>query len=596
MNEQLQQQILNLPERPGVYRFYNKTNELIYVGKAKSLHKRVNSYFNKGDTLSGKTKRLVSLIDYLEFTIVNTEFEALLLENSLIKQYQPRYNILLKDDKSYPFLYLSYERFPRLISTRKFDRQLGEFYGPYASVRAMKTVMDLAHRIFYLRTCSFNLSVENIAQHKFKECLEYHIGNCKAPCVGWQQEEEYLKNIDQVRNILKGKTAVAKEYLRENMNKASADMDFEKAQQYKEKLNLLDQFQSNSLVVNPDITDLEVFTIESDEEVAALNYFMIINGTIIHTRTDLIKKKLEEESDEEILLLYMVDIRSKFHSQTQEAICNIEIETELDGIRMSVPQRGDKRKLIELSLKNGQYKIQKHRLIQEEQGDNKVLEILKDDLKLKELPDHIECFDNSNIQGTHPVAAMVCFKDGKPSKKDYRHFNIKGVEGPNDFASMQEIVTRRYKRLVEENLPLPKLIVVDGGKGQLSSATFALQELGLYGKIPIVGIAKNLEEIFFPNDPYPLYIDKRSPSLRLIQYMRNEAHRFGITFHRQKRSKGSLQSELTNIPGIGEATYEQLIQHFKSLARIKKATLPEIEDIAGKAKAALIFKHFHGDL
>src|SRR6478609_1669455 len=314
MNERLQQQIFNLPERPGVYRFYDKANELIYVGKAKSLHKRVNSYFNKGDTLSGKTKRLVSLIDYLEFTIVNTEFEALLLENSLIKQYQPRYNILLKDDKSYPFLYLSYERFPRLISTRKFDRSLGEFYGPYASVKSMKTVMELAHRIFYLRTCSFNLSEENISQNKFKECLEFHIGNCKAPCTGRQNEEDYLKNIEQVRNILKGKTAVAKEYFKENMTKAASEMDFEKAQLFKDKLTLLDNFQSNSLVVNPDITDLEVFTIDSDNEVAALNYFMIINGTIIHTRTDLIKKKLEEEKDEEILLLYMVEMRSKFHS------------------------------------------------------------------------------------------------------------------------------------------------------------------------------------------------------------------------------------------------------------------------------------------
>lgn len=585
--------VLNLPDNPGVYRFFNEEDTLIYVGKAKSLKKRVSSYFNKQAGINRKTRRLVSEIKAIEVTLVNSEFDALLLENNLIKQNQPRYNILLKDDKTFPYVCVSNERFPRIYSTRKFIPSDGTYFGPFASVKAMNNVLRLINNLFTLRTCRFDLSEENISKGKYKICLEYHIGNCKGPCEGLQTEEDYLKDVDQAMNILKGNLSIPKQYFKEHMAEAAQKLEFENAQKFKDKLELVDRFQSKSVVVSPKIADMDVFTIVSDEKWAFVNYLRIKNGTINLSQTSEVKKKLEE-SDEDILALMIVDLKDKFQSSAKEVLTNKEIELETQNFKLIQPQIGDKKKLIELSLKNALFaKKEKYSSLENvKDKGNRVLKQLQSDLSLKELPTHIECFDNSNIQGTNPVASMVCFKMGRPSKKDYRHFKIKTVVGPDDFGSMNEVVGRRYKRLIEENLPLPKLIVIDGGKGQLSAACHALKELNLYGEIPIIGIAKRLEELYFPEDSFPIHIDKKSESLRLIQKLRDEAHRFAITFHRDLRSKNSFNFELEEVKGLGKATVDKLLKEFRTMSKIESATEQELEAVIGKAKTQIVLNHF----
>lgn len=585
--------VLNLPDNPGVYRFFNEEDTLIYVGKAKSLKKRVSSYFNKQAGINRKTRRLVSEIKAIEVTLVNSEFDALLLENNLIKQNQPRYNILLKDDKTFPYVCVSNERFPRIYSTRKFIPSDGTYFGPFASVKAMNNVLRLINSLFTLRTCRFDLSEENISKSKFKVCLEYHIGNCKGPCEGLQTEEDYLKDVDQAMNILKGNLSIPKQYFKEHMANAAQKLEFENAQKFKDKLELVDRFQSKSVVVSPKIADMDVFTIVSDEKWAFINYLRIKNGTINLSQTSEVKKKLEE-SDEDILALMIVDLKDKFQSSAKEVLTNKEIELETQNFKLIQPQIGDKKKLIELSLKNALFaKKEKYSSLENvKDKGNRVLKQLQSDLSLKELPTHIECFDNSNIQGTNPVASMVCFKMGRPSKKDYRHFKIKTVVGPDDFGSMNEVVGRRYKRLVEENLPLPKLIVIDGGKGQLSAACDALKALNLYGEIPIIGIAKRLEELYFPEDSFPIHIDKKSESLRLIQKLRDEAHRFAITFHRDQRSKNSFNFELEEVKGLGKATVDKLLKEFRTMSKIESASEEELEAVIGKAKTQIVLTHF----
>ncbi len=591
--DKLKDTIRELPDKPGIYKFYNKQKELLYVGKAKSVRKRVSSYFTKLSGLDNKTKRLVSQIDSVEFTIVDSEFDAYLLENNLIKSHRPKYNILLKDDKTYPYLYVSHERFPRLVSTRKLDRRLGIFYGPYTSVKAMNTVMELVKKLFALRTCSYNLSKENIENNKYKVCLEYHIGNCKGPCENLVEESVYNQNIQQIHQILRGNLSIVKQYFKENMMASASNMEFEKAQQYKEKLQLLEKFQASSIVVNPRISDLEVITIASEEKLAIVNYLFISNGLITKTKTIEVRKKLGE-TDSEIILTTLAGIQSELEITTREVITNIEIENKIGHINIYVPKIGDKRKLIDLSRKNALFELKKikSRNLEKISPNQKVVETLGLDLQLKNLPRRIECFDNSNIQGTNPVASMVCFIDGKPAKKEYRHFNIKTVIGPDDFSSMFEIVFRRYKRQIEENNPLPDLIIIDGGKGQLSSAIQALTELNIYGQIPIIGIAKRLEEIYFPEDQYPLYLDKKSSSLKLIQQIRDEAHRFAITFHRTKRSQNALKSVIPEIPGIGVKTFQKLIAEFKSTTRIRQAAFNELSEVIGQSKARIIKNHF----
>ncbi|HWZ23107.1 MAG TPA: excinuclease ABC subunit UvrC [Cytophagaceae bacterium] len=584
VEDKIKDLIKNLPEKPGVYRYFNSNLELIYVGKAKDLRKRVSSYFSRIDSLDTKTRKLVSQIDNIEYTIVNTEFDALILENTLIKEHQPKYNILLRDDKTYPYILLTNERFPRIITTRKIEKSLGTHFGPYTSVGAMNTVVELVNKIFQLRTCSYNLSEKNVSENKYKVCLEYHLGNCKGPCEGLDNEIEYLDKIKLTTNILKGNIAPVRAYFREHMQEASILLEFEKAEYYRAKLESLDRFHKNSVVVSPNIEDLSVYTISSDEKYAVVNYLRIINGLILQSKTIDIKKKLNEE-DSEVLLQSIVNIRETLKDESKEIVVNVGIEYPSEEILITLPQKGDKKKLLDLSLKNSVYRLEKLNQINAEDSSKRIMETLQANLSLKELPDHIECFDNSNFQGTDAVSAMVCFKNAKPSKKDYRHFNVKTVEGSNDFATMYEVITRRYKRCIEENLPLPKLIIVDGGKGQLSSAVMALTDLGIYGRIPIIGIAKNLEEIFFPGDEFPIYIDKKSEALRLIQYMRDEAHRFGITHHRNKRSKSSIKSSLEDIPDIGEATIDKLLKHFKSVRRIKESSEEDIAEIIGQAKA-----------
>lgn len=582
---------LQLPDLPGVYKYYNVDQELIYVGKAKSLKKRVASYFSKATGINHKTKRMVREIQRIEITIVNTEFDALLLENNLIKKSQPKYNILLKDDKTYPYLLLTKENYPRIFPTRKLIPHRGTYYGPFASVKAMNNVLELIRSLFTIRTCKLDLSPYKIAEQKYKVCLEYHIGNCLGPCEGLQKESDYMEDLEHAKHILKGNLGLAKGFFRKRMQEAAEDLAFERAHYFKEKLDLLEKYQAKSLVVNPSIADCDVFTLESDEKLAYVNYLKVKNGSIIITKTVELKKKLDE-SETDLLLIAIVRLRDQFNSDSVEILTNIELEETYEGLNIHTPKIGDKKRLVELSLKNTKFYKKEKLLASGEVVDkkNRVLKQLQADLSLKELPDHIECFDNSNIQGTNPVASMVYFKNGKPSTKDYRHYHIKTVEGPNDFASMTEVVGRRYKRVIEEGLPLPKLIVIDGGKGQLSSAVEALKALGIYGQIPIIGIAKRLEEIYFPEDQYPLHIDKKSESLRLLQRVRDEAHRFAITFHRDIRSKKAFNTSLTDIPGIGKTIAEKLLKHFKSTKKLEAASLEEIETVVGKSKASLVFE------
>ncbi|RZS95031.1 excinuclease ABC subunit UvrC [Cecembia calidifontis] len=575
-----------LPDHPGVYKFFNAENELIYVGKAKSLKKRVSSYFVKGQGINHKTKRMVREIQKIEITLVDSEFDALLLENNLIKKTQPKYNILLKDDKTYPYLLLTKEHFPQIYPTRKLIPHRGTYFGPFASVKAMNNVLELIRSIFTIRTCKLDLNPEKIHEGKYKVCLEYHIGNCLGPCEGKQKESDYQQDIEQAKHILRGNLGIAKSYFKEQMQKAAENLAFERAQYFKDKLDLLEKYQSKSMVVNPSIKDLDAFAMVTDEKNAYVNYLKVKNGAVIITKTVELKKKLDE-SDTELLLTAIVRLRDQFNSDAEEIIVNIPIEENYEGLNIHVPKIGDKKSLIELSLKNAKYYKQEKLLASGEVKDKKfrVLKQLQSDLSLQEMPDHIECFDNSNIQGSNPVASMVCFLNGKPALKEYRHYHIKTVEGPNDFASMTEVVGRRYRRLLEEDKPLPKLIVIDGGKGQLSSAVEALKNLGIYGKVPIIGIAKRLEEIYFPGDQYPVHIDKKSESLRLLQRIRDEAHRFAITFHRNVRSKKAFGSQLTEVEGIGKQTAERLLKHFKSVKKIKEASEEEIGSIIGQSKA-----------
>lgn len=577
---------LLLPDHPGVYKYFNEENELIYVGKAKSLKKRVSSYFNKNAGVNLKTRRMVKEIRRIEITLVNSELDALLLENNLIKKIQPRYNILLRDDKTYPYLLITKENFPRIFQTRKLIPKRGTYFGPFASVKAMNNVLDLIRELFTIRTCKLDLSPYKIDEGKYKVCLEYHIGNCQGPCVGHQREPAYLKDLEQAKHILKGNLGIAKTYFKQEMQAYSENLEFEKAQKIKEKLDLLEKYQSKSLITSPSIQNLDVCTLVSDEKYAYVNYMRVKNGAMITSKNVELKKRLDE-SDEELLLTALVRLQDQFQSDADEVLINIELENPIEGLNLTIPKIGDKKKLIELSLKNAFYYKKEKALLQGLNQDKKerVIRQLRQDLSLPEIPDHIECFDNSNIQGTSPVASMVCFLGGKPAVKEYRHFHIKTVEGPNDFASMKEIVMRRYKRLMEEEKPFPKLVVIDGGKGQLSSAVEALQELGVYGKMPIIGIAKRLEEIYFPGDSYPIHIDKKSESLKLLQRIRDEAHRFAITFHRKVRSKNAFGTQLTGIPGIGENTADKLLKHFKSVKKIKAASEAELSEVIGSSRA-----------
>ncbi len=578
-----------LPDQPGIYKFYNREGQLIYVGKAKSLKKRVSSYFNKSVSAGRKTKKMVTQIERVEFTIVNSEFDALLLENSLIKQNQPRYNILLKDDKSYPYICLTNERFPRIFPTRRMIPGTGTYFGPFASVKGMNNVLELIRNLYTFRTCNYNLSQENIEKQKFKVCLEYHIGNCKGPCESLQSEEDYNHDIDQASHILKGNLGAARSFFKQKMQQAAENMEFEKAQFFKEKHELLSKYQAKSLIVNSQMSDTDVFTIVSDEKTAFVNYMKANNGSVVLTKTIEVKKKLDED-DEEILSLIAVELRNQYVSSTKEMLTNIPLSVDIDAVNVIVPKIGDKRKLVELSLKNALfYKKERYNRAQAgKQAENRVLKQLRQDLQMKSLPMRIECFDNSNIQGTNPVASMVCFINGKPAKKEYRKFNIKTVTGPDDFASMYEVTSRRYKRIITEDRELPDLIVIDGGKGQLNAACNALKDLGIYGDVPIISIAKKLEEIYTPKDPYPLHIDKKSESLKLLQRLRDEAHRFAITFHRQKRSNMAFTSELEGIPGIGKKTAMPLLKKYKSIKKIKEVNLEELSAMIGLSKAQKI--------
>lgn len=584
-----------LPSEPGIYKFFDKADVLIYVGKAKNIKKRVASYFTKAQGVNRKTRKLVGEIAHIEFAIANSEFDALLLENNLIKANQPKYNILLKDDKTFPYICILNERFPRIISTRKYDPSNGEYFGPYTSVVAMKSVLDLIRKLYTIRTCKLNLSEKNISSGKFKICLEYHIGNCLGPCENLQQEDDYVIEIEQARNILKGNLSIVSRHFQDQMKVAAANMEFEMAQRYKEKLDLLNKFQIKSTIVNPKLTDVDIFTIAADEsKLAIINYLQIKNGAIILARTVEVKRQADE-SKEDVLSYVASELRSRHDSVNKTVFSNIVFHID-EGQDVIVPKIGDKRKLVSLSLKNAlEYKKDRITHATPKRQKNEIITQLQADLKLAQLPDHIECFDNSNLQGSNPVASMVCFKNGKPAKKEYRHFNIKTVVGPDDFASMKEVVGRRYKRLLDENLELPKLIVIDGGKGQLSSACEALKELSLYGRIPIIGIAKRLEEIYYPEDTFPLHIHKKSPSLMLLQRIRDEAHRFAITFHRTKRSNNTFKTELEEIQGIGAKTTDLLLQRFKSFKKIGEASLEELTDVIGKVKAKQVYEHFQNE-
>ncbi len=585
--------IKTLPSQPGVYQYYDKNGTILYIGKAKNLKKRVASYFTKNHEY-GKTKVLVKKITDIKHIVVNTETDALLLENNLIKKYQPRYNVMLKDDKTYPWICIKKERFPRVFLTRNVIKDGSEYYGPYTSVRTAKALLDLIKELYHLRSCNFDLSEKNIQDQKYKVCLDYHIGNCKGPCEGYQTEENYNNDIVAIRNIIKGNFKDSLKSFQDLMLHFAAEMEFEEAQKIKEKIDLLANYQAKSTVVNPSITNVDVFSIVSDESYSYVNFFKISNGAIIQSHTTEIKKKLNE-TDKELLELAIFEIRQRFNSQSVEIYVPFKVDLG-ENIKITIPKLGDKKRIVELSLRNAKYYRQERfkqiKIVDPDRHVNRLMAQMKKDLRLSEEPRHIECFDNSNIQGTNPVAACVVFKDGKPSKNEYRHFNIKTVDGPDDFASMEEVVFRRYKRLQDEGEKLPQLIVIDGGKGQLSSALKSLDILGLRNKIAIIGIAKRLEEIYYPEDPIPLYLDKKSESLKIIQQLRNEAHRFGITHHRNKRSKSAITNELENITGIGKQTVVSLLRHFRSVKRVSLASFEELESIIGKAKAEKIITYY----
>ncbi|MGC1515022.1 MAG: excinuclease ABC subunit UvrC [Maribacter sp.] len=589
----IQIQLSALPTGPGVYQFYDDAQKILYVGKAKNLKKRVSSYFSKNHEY-GKTRVMVKKIRAIKHIVVPTESDALLLENNLIKELRPRYNVLLKDDKSYPWLCLKNERFPRLFPTRRVIKDGSEYFGPYTSMKTVRTLLDLIKSVYPLRTCKYDLAAEKIDAGKYKVCLEYHLGNCKGPCEGHQSLEDYDRQIADIREIVKGNFKSSITYLKGQMKSLADEMKFEEAQKIKEKLNVLENYQVKSTIVNPKISNVDVFSIISDNAFAYVNFLQLAHGSIIRSHTMEIKKKLEEE-DQDLLELAIVEIRTRFNSDSNELYVPFKVSVD-SKLKVTVPMLGDKKRILEFSERNAKFFRQERfnqiKIIDPDRHTNRIMAQMKKDLRLSAEPRHIECFDNSNIQGSNPVAACVVFRDGKPSKKEYRHYNIKTVTGPDDFASMEEVVYRRYKRLLEEMQSLPQLIVIDGGKGQLSSALKSLDLLGLRGKIAIIGIAKRLEEIYFPEDPIPLYLDKKSESLKIIQFLRNEAHRFGITFHRNKRSKGAINSELEGIEGVGEKTAQQLLKSFKSVKRIKEASMESLTEVVGSAKAKKIYGSF----
>ncbi len=587
-------QLSTLPDSPGVYQFYDRDGKILYVGKAKSLKKRVSSYFHKTHDL-GKTRVMVKKIRTIRHIVVPTESDALLLENNLIKKYQPRYNVLMKDDKSYPWICIKNERFPRVFPTRKLIRDGSEYYGPYTSMKTVKTLLELVRSVYPLRTCNYDLSPEKIEAGKFKLCLEYHLGNCKGPCEGLQTAEEYHEQIGDIREIIKGNFKSSLNYFKKQMKSLAAEMRYEEAQRIKEKIEVLESYQVKSTIVNPKISNVDVFAIIADESYAYVNFLQVVHGAIIRSHTLEIRKKLEEDN-KDLLEMAILEIRQKFSSQSRELYVPFQV-TLSEEIKVVVPKQGDKRKLLDLSERNAKFfrqeRFKQVRITDPDRHTNRIMAQMQKDLRLSEEPRHIECFDNSNIQGSNPVAACVVFRNGKPAKKEYRKFNIKTVTGPDDFASMEEVVFRRYKRLMNEDEPLPQLVVIDGGKGQLSSALKSLEVLGLRGKIAIIGIAKRLEEIYFPDDPIPLYLDKKSETLKIIQQLRNEAHRFGITFHRNKRSKAAINSELESIEGIGERTAEDLLKAFKSVKRIKEASIEDLTKAIGLSKAKKVYETFH---
>ena len=587
-------QISTLPNSPGVYQFYDVDEKILYVGKAKNLKKRVASYFNKNHEY-GKTRILVKKICNIKHIVVTTESDALLLENNLIKKYRPRYNVLLKDDKSYPWICIKNERFPRIFPTRKLIKDGSEYFGPYTSMYTVKTLLELIKNVYPLRTCNYDLSKAKIEAGKYKLCLEYHLGNCLGPCEGLQSTADYDKQVDEIRNIIKGNFKSSLQSFKNQMKLLADEMHFEEAQQIKDKIDVLENYQSKTTIVNPKINNVDVFSIIADDAFAYVNFLQLSHGSIIRSHTMEIKKKLDEK-DEDLLQLAIFEIRQRFNSESKEVYLPFKVIVE-PHIKVTVPKLGDKRKILDLSIRNAKYFRQERfnqiKIIDPERHTNRIMAQMQKDLRLSGEPRYIECFDNSNIQGSNPVAACVVFKNGKPSKKEYRHYNIKTVEGPDDFASMEEVVYRRYKRLLNEEQPLPQLIVIDGGKGQLSSALKSLDVLGLRGKIAIVGIAKRLEEIYFPEDPIPLYLDKKSESLKIIQQLRNEAHRFGITLHRNKRSKAAINSVLESIDGVGEKTARDLLKKFKSVKRIKEASVENLTVVVGAAKAKKIYETFH---
>lgn len=595
MNENLELQLKTLPSEPGVYRYYDKNGQLLYVGKAKNLKKRVLSYFNKNQN-GYRTRIMVSKIVRLETTVVNSEYDALLLENNLIKEHQPFYNVMLKDDKTYPWICIKNENFPRIFMTRNVVKDGSEYYGPYAKVRPAKILLETIKNLYKIRSCSLDLSPKKIDDGKYKVCLEYHIKNCKGPCEGLESLESYDEKIDAIRGIIKGDFRKARKYLEDEMFRFAANLEFEAAQTVKERLDILDDYQARNTVVNPNIDDVDVFGMTSDETAAYVNFFKIRNGNIVQSFTTEIKKMLEE-TDEEILEEALIEIRQKFASESKEILLPFHLNIEIPNIKLIVPKVGDKKRIVELSEKNAkEYRLEKLKQVQivdPERHTNRIMAEMQKLLRMPVEPRHIEGFDNSNIQGSNPVSACVVFKDGKPSKSDYRIFHVKTVEGPNDFATMEEVIYRRYKRMLDEGENLPQLILIDGGKGQLSSAVKSLKLLGLYGKITIVGIAKRLEEIFFPEDPIPLYLDKKSETLKILQRVRDEAHRFGVKHHRTRRTNNTIKSELEEIPGMGEKTIELLLKKLKSVKRVKESNLETLEEILGKSKAKVVWEFFN---
>jgi excinuclease ABC subunit C len=584
----LTEKIKLLPRKPGVYQFKNSEGAIIYVGKAKSLRNRVNSYFLKNGGHSGKTRVMIKRIVDFSFIVVESELDALLLENNLIKKYNPRYNVALKDDKTFPWLCVKNERFPSIFPTRTKIKDGSEYFGPYASVKTMKTLLALIRRIYKIRTCKYDLSQSNIEKDKFKVCLEYHIGNCLGPCEGKQTEDDYMAQIKDIREIIKGNVSGVIAHLESQMKFYSEKLEFELAHDIKDKIDQLNSYKSKSTIVNPAVGNVDVFGLVTDMHNAYVNFMKVVDGSIIQSHTLTFKKRLDE-SDEELITQGIAEIKAEYDLLFKDIIVGVKPNVDIEEHRFTVPQRGDKKKLLELSERNAKYyMMDRHKqtkFADPEKNTERIMEQMKKDLRLQEAPTHLECFDNSNFQGTNAVAACVVFRNGKPSKKEYRNFNIKTVEGPDDFASMKEVVYRRYKRLLNEGETLPQLIIVDGGKGQLSSALESLDELGIRGKVAIVGIAKRLEEVFYPGDTAPLYIDKASETLKVLQHARNEAHRFGITHHRNKRSNSAIQTELTSIPGIGEATANQLLKRFTSVKRIKEMSLEDISNEIGPSKA-----------